>query len=171
LAGDRLRRTRPITGRKREKSVTVATRAEAKQAEARLITEVGTGQHRATSNRTVAELLERWLGWRQSIRPISPTTIATYRGYIERATLPTPASSNSAGSTPPPWTPSTCTCASRAGRVSADGGQQRPSGPLPSSGSEEGNGRARYWSPTPPIRMPTSAGDGQPGNGGGEGMA
>jgi hypothetical protein len=37
--------TRPITGRKRQKSLSVATRAEAKQAEARLITEVGAGQH------------------------------------------------------------------------------------------------------------------------------
>jgi hypothetical protein len=40
----------PITGRKRQKSVTVDTRAEAKQAEARLITEVGAGQHRATGS-------------------------------------------------------------------------------------------------------------------------
>src|SRR4030095_13785998 len=79
----------PITGRKRQKSVTVATRAEAKQAEARLITEVGAGQHRATANRTVAELLDRWLEWRQSVRPISPTTVATYRGYIDRSIRPT----------------------------------------------------------------------------------
>ena len=33
------------SGRKRQKSLSVATRAEAKQAEARLITEVGAGQH------------------------------------------------------------------------------------------------------------------------------
>jgi integrase len=79
----------PITGRKRQKSVSVDTRAEAKQAEARLITEVGSGQHRATSNRTVAELLDRWLEWRQSVRPISPTTVATYRGYIDRSIRPT----------------------------------------------------------------------------------
>jgi hypothetical protein len=51
----------PITGRKRQKSVTVATRAEAKQAEARLVTEVGAGQHRGTRSKTVAELIERWL--------------------------------------------------------------------------------------------------------------
>jgi len=79
----------PITGRKRQKSLSVATRAEAKQAEARLITEVGAGQHRGSSNRTVAELLDRWLDWRQSVRPISPTTVATYRGYIDRAIRPT----------------------------------------------------------------------------------
>jgi integrase len=79
----------PITRRKRQKSVSVNTRAEAKQAEARLITEVGAGQHRATATRTVAELLDRWLEWRQSVRPISPTTLATYRGYIDRAIRPT----------------------------------------------------------------------------------
>jgi integrase len=78
----------PITGRKRQKSVTVATRAEAKQAEARLVTEVGAGQHRGTGSKTVAELIERWLEWRQSVRPISPTTIATYRGYLDRVILP-----------------------------------------------------------------------------------
>ena len=78
----------PITGRKRQKSVTVATRAEAKQAEARLITEVGAGQHRGPANRTVAELLDRWLEWRQNVRPISPTTVATYRGYIDRTIVP-----------------------------------------------------------------------------------
>jgi integrase len=78
----------PITGHKRQKSVTVATRAEAKQAEARLVTEVGAGQHRGTRSKTVAELIERWLEWRQSVRPISPTTVATYRGYLDRVILP-----------------------------------------------------------------------------------
>jgi hypothetical protein len=39
------------------------------------------------------------------------------------------------------------------------------------SGSEEGNGRARYWSPTTPNLDADSAGDGQVGDGGGEGMA
>jgi hypothetical protein len=39
------------------------------------------------------------------------------------------------------------------------------------AGSEEGNGRARYWSPTIPSPDADRAGDGQPGDGGGEGMA
>jgi hypothetical protein len=38
-------------------------------------------------------------------------------------------------------------------------------------GSEEGNGRARYWSPTTPKPEIDSAGDGQPDHGGGAGMA
>jgi integrase len=36
----------------------------------------------------VAELIERWLEWRVSVRPISPTTVAAYRGYIDRSILP-----------------------------------------------------------------------------------
>ena len=39
------------------------------------------------------------------------------------------------------------------------------------AGSEEGNGRARYWSPATPNPDADSAGDGQPGDGGAEGMA
>jgi hypothetical protein len=38
-------------------------------------------------------------------------------------------------------------------------------------GSEEGNGRARYWSPTTPKPDADGAGDDQPGEGGGAGMA
>jgi Fe2+ or Zn2+ uptake regulation protein len=38
-------------------------------------------------------------------------------------------------------------------------------------GSEEGNGRARYWSPTTPNTDADCAGDGQGGDGGGAGMA
>ena len=37
----------------------------------------------------MAELLDRWLERRQSVRPISPTTVATYRGYIDRSIRPT----------------------------------------------------------------------------------
>jgi Phage integrase, N-terminal SAM-like domain len=49
---------------------------------------VDRGQHRGSSSRTVAELIERWLGWRQQVRPISPVTIANYRGAIDRYILP-----------------------------------------------------------------------------------
>ena len=41
-----------------------------------------------SSSRTVAELIERWLGWRQQVRPISPVTVANYRGAIDRYILP-----------------------------------------------------------------------------------
>jgi hypothetical protein len=39
------------------------------------------------------------------------------------------------------------------------------------AGSEEGSGRARYWSPATPNPDADSAGDGQAGDGGGAGMA
>lgn len=38
---------------------------EAKQVEDYLLEEVGTGQHKGSRSRTVAELLERWFQWRQ----------------------------------------------------------------------------------------------------------
>jgi Arm DNA-binding domain len=54
----------PLTGKKRQKTGTARTRAEARQLEARLIREAGTGQHRAAGNKTVAELLDAWREWR-----------------------------------------------------------------------------------------------------------
>jgi hypothetical protein len=54
----------PLTGKKRQKTGTAKTRAEARQLEARLIREAGTGQHRAAGNKTVAELLDAWSEWR-----------------------------------------------------------------------------------------------------------
>ena len=39
----------PLTGKKRQKTGTARTRAEARQLEARLIREAGTGQHRAAT--------------------------------------------------------------------------------------------------------------------------
>jgi hypothetical protein len=38
--------------------------------------------------RTVRELVERWLEWRQQVRPISPVTVANYRGAISRYITP-----------------------------------------------------------------------------------
>src|SRR4030095_8318220 len=49
---------------------------------------VAAGQHRGSKTKTVAKLIERWLEWRLSVRPISPTTVAAYRGYIDRSILP-----------------------------------------------------------------------------------
>jgi Phage integrase, N-terminal SAM-like domain len=77
-----------LTGRKRYTTATVSTRAEATRLEARLVTEIDQGRHRAAGSKTVGELVERWLEWRQSVKPISPTTLAGYRGYIDRTILP-----------------------------------------------------------------------------------
>jgi hypothetical protein len=55
-----------LTGKKRQTTGTAKTRAEARQLEARLIREAGTGQHRAAGNKTVAELLDVWRECRAS---------------------------------------------------------------------------------------------------------
>jgi integrase len=83
----------PLTGRKRYVSQQVAgqTKAalrEAKQVEARLLEEVGAGQHRGSRARTMAELLERWLEWRPTVKPIAPTTVASYHAALDRYILP-----------------------------------------------------------------------------------
>jgi integrase len=83
----------PLTGRKRWVSRQVpgkgrAAMKRAKQVEAELLAQIAAGQHRGSKTKTVAELIERWLDWRQSVRPISPTTVAAYRGYIDRSILP-----------------------------------------------------------------------------------
>jgi integrase len=83
----------PLTGRKRWVSRQVpgkgrAAMKQARQVEAELLAQIATGQHRGSKTKTVAELIERWLEWRLSVRPISPTTVAAYRGYIDRSILP-----------------------------------------------------------------------------------
>jgi hypothetical protein len=72
----------PLTGRKRWVSRQVpgkgrATWKEAKQVEAALLAEVGAGRHRGSKAKTVAELLESWFEWRQSVRPIAPARSTT----------------------------------------------------------------------------------------------
>ena len=83
----------PLTGRKRWVSRQVpgrgrAAMGRARQVEAELLAQVAAGQHRGSKTKTVAELIERWLEWRLSVRSISPTTVAAYRGYIDRSILP-----------------------------------------------------------------------------------
>jgi integrase len=83
----------PLTGRKRWVSRQVQGKGRsamkrARQVEAELLAQIAVGQHRGSKTKTVAELIERWLEWRLSVRPISPTTVAAYRGYIDRSILP-----------------------------------------------------------------------------------
>jgi hypothetical protein len=85
----------PLTGRKRWVSREVPARGRAamqraKQVEAELLARFGAGQHRGSKTSAVAELIERWLEWRLSVRTISPTTVAAYRGYIAAGSCPTP---------------------------------------------------------------------------------
>ena len=78
----------PLTGKKRQKTGTARTRAEARQLEARLIREAGTGQHRAAGNKTVAELLDAWSEWRPRKGEISERTMLGYRSQIEHKIIP-----------------------------------------------------------------------------------
>jgi hypothetical protein len=83
----------PLTGRKRwlSRQVDGQTKAawrEAKKVEAQLLEQLDRGEQRGSRTRTVAELVERWLEWRQQVRPISPVTVANYRGAIDRYILP-----------------------------------------------------------------------------------
>jgi integrase len=67
---------------------TKASMRQAKQIEARLLEEVGAGRHKGSRSRTMAELLERWLEWRPTVRPIAPTTVSSYRAAMARYILP-----------------------------------------------------------------------------------
>ena len=83
----------PLSGRKRwlSRQVRGQTKAawrEAKKVEAQLLEQVDRGERRGERTRTVAELVERWLEWRQQVRPISPVTVANYRGAIDRYITP-----------------------------------------------------------------------------------
>jgi len=75
----------PVTGRYRQKSVTVrGSRAEAQRALRRLLEEVDDGQHRAVEggSRSFGELLDEWLT-HKAAADRSPTTIARYRSVIQ----------------------------------------------------------------------------------------
>ena len=83
----------PLTGRKRWVSRQIpgkgrAAMKRAKQVEAEVLAQIAAGQHRGSKTKTVAELIDRWLEWRLIVRPISPTTVAAYFGYINRSILP-----------------------------------------------------------------------------------
>jgi integrase len=83
----------PLTGRKRwlSRQVDGQTKAawrQAKKVEAELLEQADRGERRDGRSRTIGELVERWLEWRQQVRPISPVTVANYRGAINRYILP-----------------------------------------------------------------------------------
>jgi integrase len=83
----------PLTGRKRwlsrqVRGQTKAAYREAKKVEAQLLEQLDRGEQRGGRTRAVGELVERWLEWRQQVRPISPVTVANYRGAIDRYILP-----------------------------------------------------------------------------------
>jgi integrase len=77
-----------LTGRKRWVSRQVAGTGraalkEAKQIEAQLLAEVAAGRHQDAHDVKVAELVDRWLEWRQAVKPMSPGKAANYRRCID----------------------------------------------------------------------------------------
>jgi hypothetical protein len=79
----------PLAGRKRWLSRQVpgkgrAAMKRARQVEAEPLAQVAAGQHRGSKTKTVAELIERWLEWRLSVRPI----LAHHRGRLPRLHRP-----------------------------------------------------------------------------------
>lgn len=80
----------PLTGKQRYISRQVnGSRRKAEREEARLKTEVANGQHAGTHAKTFGDLLDQWLKWRVGNgKPISPSTIATYRSLIETKIKP-----------------------------------------------------------------------------------
>jgi hypothetical protein len=59
-----------------------------RQLEARLISQVGTGQHGGVAGKTVADLIEAWFQWRPSVCPISANTLVNYRRYADQKLPP-----------------------------------------------------------------------------------
>jgi integrase len=88
LVGRRLHRSRPAHRQEAPEDRTAKTRAEARQLEARLIREAGTGQHRAAGNKTVAELLDAWREWRPRKGEIADRTMLGYASLIEHKIIP-----------------------------------------------------------------------------------
>jgi hypothetical protein len=141
--GRRLHRPDPLTGKKRQKTGAAKTRAEARQLEARLIREAGTGQHRAAGNKTVAELLDAWSEWRPRKGEIAERTMLGYASLIEHKILPALGGCGSAAWTPPPsigsW-PSSASAARVASTASTwcrvTKADQRLAGDLAAAGAE-----------------------------------
>ncbi len=82
----------PVTGRERRVTRSVAAKPgqkgpsrEARELEARLLIEVGAGDHR-NATVTVTQLLEQWL--EQAGPDLSPTTLHGYERYIARSIGP-----------------------------------------------------------------------------------
>ena len=53
-----------------------------------MLEQIDQNERRDKRSRTIGELVKRWLAWRQQVRPISPVTVANYRGAIDRYITP-----------------------------------------------------------------------------------
>ncbi len=80
----------PVTGRQRQISRQVqGSRKQAEREETRLKAEVMAGRHRGTAAKTLGEMVEFYLDWREYTgKPIGPQTIRSYRGLYEARIKP-----------------------------------------------------------------------------------
>ena len=80
----------PVTGRQRQISRQVkGSRKQAERVETRLKAEVMVGRHRGTAAKTLGEMVEVYLDWReQNDKPIGPRTIQGYRALAEARIKP-----------------------------------------------------------------------------------
>jgi integrase len=80
----------PVTGRQRQISRQVkGSRKQAERIETRLKAEVIAGRHRGTAAKTLGEMVDVYLDWReQNDKPIGPRTIQGYRALAEARIKP-----------------------------------------------------------------------------------
>jgi integrase len=80
----------PLTGRQRQISRQVkGSRKQAERVETRLKAEVMAGRHRGTAAKTLGEMVDVYLEWReQNGKPIGPRTIQGYRALAEARIKP-----------------------------------------------------------------------------------
>jgi integrase len=80
----------PVTGRQRQVSRQIkGSRKQAERVETRLKAEVMAGRHRGTAAKTLGEMVEVYLEWReQNDKPIGPRTIQGYRALAEARIKP-----------------------------------------------------------------------------------
>jgi integrase len=80
----------PVTGRQRQISRQVrGSRKQAERVETRLKAEVLAGRHRGTAAKTLGEMVDVYLEWReQNGKPIGPRTIQGYRAVAEARIKP-----------------------------------------------------------------------------------
>jgi hypothetical protein len=122
--------------------------------EAPLLEQVDRDERRDGRSRTIGELGGRWLEWRQQVRPISPVTVANYRGAIDRYILPNLGRAMlhevEAATLDTLYARVRAPAASAATAGSASAAASRPCGPACATGPDPALTR-RFTSPTAPA--------------------
>jgi hypothetical protein len=120
----------PVTGRQRQISQQVnGSRQKAEREETKLKAEVMAGRHRGTAAKTLGEMVDVYLEWReQNGKPISPRTISRATGRSRRpGSSPASGSSGFPRSILPRWIASILHCA-KAGASASRGRRCRGAG-------------------------------------------